>query len=164
MTLKNLIKRNLLRKIQRQKTITPKAKDDHSKILEELTTVVPEIPEDIPCAIIQEVPVFPGCEKYKTNEDRKKCMNARLNRFIRKNFDSRLGQELGIDGWNKIMTQFKVNHKGEVVFLGARAPHPKLEKEARRVIEKLPNMKPGKHKGIPVNVIFGLPINFQVKN
>ncbi len=142
----------------------PMTETDHSKILGNLTPIIPEIPEDVPVAFIQEVPVFPGCERYKMNDKRKKCMNEKLNRFIQKNFDVQIAQELGLDGWNKILTQFKVNHKGEVEFMGARAPHPKLEEEAKRVIEKMPEMLPGKQGGRPVNVIFGLPINFQVKN
>ena len=46
----------------------------------------------------------------------------------------------------------------------SRAPHPRLEKEAARVINMLPKMKPGKQRGKPVIVPYSLPITFQVQD
>jgi len=39
-----------------------------------------------------------------------------------------------------------------------------LEKEALRVISKLPNLKPGKLKGESVNVRYKIPITFKLNN
>ena len=47
--------------------------------------------------------------------------------------------------------------------MGARAPHARLEKEAKRVVGLLPKMIPGKQRGRPVNVTYMLPISFNVE-
>lgn len=137
---------------------------DFDKVLDSLTPVIPEPPADLPFEFVQDVPVFPGCERFKDNTERKVCMQNKLAKFINKHFDIRLAEEYGINGMNRIDTQFKVTTSGEVEFMNVRAPHPKLEEEAKRIIEKLPKMQPGKQRNKPVNVIFGLPINFQVQD
>ena len=38
-----------------------------------------------------------------------------------------------------------------------------LEKEAARIIGKLPNMTPGKQRGRPVRVPFSIPITFRLQ-
>jgi protein TonB len=45
----------------------------------------------------------------------------------------------------------------------ARAPHPRLEKEAVEVVQSLPNMTPGKQRGKPVGVLYSLPIVFDIQ-
>ncbi|WP_029036730.1 M56 family metallopeptidase [Salinimicrobium xinjiangense] len=117
---------------------------------------------DVPFAVIDEVPVFPGCEALKTNEDRKGCMSEKINAFVSTNFDTSLGQQLGLEGINRVYVQFKIAEDGTVEVLGARAPHPVLEEEARRVVNLLPQMKPGKQSGQEVGVLYSLPITFRV--
>ena len=53
---------------------------------------------------------------------------------------------------------------GDIVDVQVRAPHPSLEKEARRVIGILPKMKPGRQRGKAVRVPYYLPIKFQVQD
>ena len=50
-----------------------------------------------------------------------------------------------------------------MVDVRARAPHPVLEKEAVKLIQKLPRMTPGKQRGKPVGVLYALPILFEVE-
>ena len=137
---------------------------DHTKVLDSLIPAIPEPPEDVPFDFVQDVPIFPGCERFIDNTERKACMQNKLSKFVKKHFDTRLAEEYGINGRNRIDTQFKVMTTGEIEFMNVRAPHPKLEEEARRLIEKLPKMQPGKQRDKPVNVIFSLPINFQVQD
>jgi len=44
-----------------------------------------------------------------------------------------------------------------------RSVDPSLDKEAIRVINKMPKWIPGKQRGKPVNVSFSVPINFQLQ-
>jgi protein TonB len=53
---------------------------------------------------------------------------------------------------------------GKVVDVMAKAPHPKLEKEALRVARLLPDMTPGKQGGKDVAVLFSLPIIFEIRD
>ena len=125
---------------------------------------VEEVVEDVPFSAIQDVPVFPGCEKYSSNEERKKCMSEKVRKFVNKRFDTSLGSDLGLSGVNRVYVQFKISAKGNIVDVRARANHPKLEEEGERVVKKLPDMKPGKQRGKAVGVIYQLPITFKIQD
>ncbi|MCP9198663.1 energy transducer TonB [Gramella sp. GC03-9] len=113
---------------------------------------------------VEEVPVFPGCEKLEENEARKSCMSSKISDFVNRNFNTRLGEELGLSGTNLVVVKFVVNKEGLVEQIHTRAPHPELEKEARRVIGELPEMKPGKQRGKAVPVSYSIPIRFRVQD
>lgn len=125
--------------------------------------IVEEV-EDVPFAVIENVPIFPGCEKLKNNDQRKKCMSEKISDFVNRNFDTDLGSELGLTGVNRVIVQFKINEKGSIVDVRSRAPHPRLEQEAARVINKLPKMTPGRQRGKAVGVMYSLPIVFQIQD
>ena len=118
----------------------------------------------MPFAVIENVPIYPGCEKKKTNADKKKCMSEKVQKFVVKKFNTELAGELGLEGRQRINVQFKIDRQGNVVNVRARAPHPKLEKEAVKVVSALPKMIPGKQRGKAVGVLYSLPILFQVEN
>lgn len=119
---------------------------------------------DVPFAVIENVPVFPGCENESGNAAKKKCMSDKVKKFVNKKFNTELGSELGLSGLNRIYVRFKIDKNGNIVGVQARGPHPRLEKEAQRVIKMLPKMTPGRQRGKPVGVLYSLPIIFQVQN
>lgn len=116
----------------------------------------------VPFAVVEEVPVYPGCETLASNSDRKECLAAKITDLVNKNFDTSLGREHGLTGLNRIYVQFKINKEGVVEITGVRAPHPALKEEAKRVISLLPEMAPGQHDGKAVGVLYSLPISFKV--
>ncbi|WP_031427076.1 M56 family metallopeptidase [Flavimarina sp. Hel_I_48] len=118
--------------------------------------------DNVPFAVIEEVPIYPGCEDLETNDAKKACMSERLTEFVTKNFDTSLGKKLGMTGINKIYVQFKINEEGIIEFMGSRGPHPDLEKEAERIVNLMPIIKPGKQGGQKVNVLYAMPIVFKV--
>jgi protein TonB len=126
--------------------------------------VVEEIEEDIevPFSVIENVPVFPGCESGN-NDAKKACMSEKIAQFINKKFNTELAQDLGLDGIQRIIVVFKIDKTGNITDVRARAPHPKLEAEAARVVNLLPKMKPGKQRGKAVTVPYSLPIKFQIQ-
>ncbi|MFO7719754.1 MAG: M56 family metallopeptidase [Gillisia sp.] len=117
---------------------------------------------EVPFAIIEQVPVFPGCEDLASNEEQKKCMSDKIQEYVNKNFNTSLGKELNLSGVNRIIVQFKIDNQGNIKEVRSRAPHPDLEVEAERIINSLPSMKPGKQDGIDVGVVYSLPIVFEV--
>ncbi len=128
----------------------------------ETTEVEEEIIEDVPFAVIEEVPVFPGCSGNK--EEKRKCLNQKMRQHVSRNFDAELANELGLDsGRKRIMVQFKIDKNGNVSDIRSRAPHPRLKKEAERIIKKLPKMTPGRQRGKAVGVKYTLPITFNVE-
>jgi len=119
---------------------------------------------DVPFALIQEGPLFPGCEKAKTKQARKDCMSKKVSKYVNRNFNTELGAELGLTGVQKIFVQFKVDKTGNIVDIKARAPHPRLQKEALRVVSGIPKMKPAEQRNRPVGIIFNLPITFRIED
>jgi hypothetical protein len=118
--------------------------------------------EDVPFSVIDEVPVYPGCSG--TNEDLKKCMSKKITQHVSKNFNINLAQKLGLSaGKKRISVQFKIDKDGNTANIKVRAPHPKLQEEAKRIIKLLPKMQPGKQDGKAVNVRYNLPIVFNVE-
>jgi len=108
---------------------------------------------------IEEVPVFPGCENEK---DKRACFNDMMQKHIRKNFRyPELAQEMNIQG--RVNTQFMINSDGTIGAIQKRGPHDVLEKEAVRILSKLPKMTPGKQRGSAVKVSFAIPITFKLQ-
>ena len=70
--------------------------------------------DDIPFAIIEEVPIYPGCEG-QDNDARKKCMSAKIKTFITENFDTDLASDLF--GIQKINISFNLLSSSTVICL-----------------------------------------------
>ena len=139
--------------------------NEEDKIMNIEEVVVEEVAEDIdvPFAFIENVPIYPGCEKGN-NAAKRKCMSSKIQKFVQKKFDTELAGELGLIGKQRIIVVFKIDKRGKVVGVRSRAPHPRLEKEAARVINLLPQMKPGIQRDKAVNVSYSLPIIFVVQD
>lgn len=125
--------------------------------------VVEDVIEEVPFAVIENVPIYPGCEREKTNDAKKQCMSDKVSAFIQRKFNAELAGDLGLSGMQRIMVQFKIDPTGKVSDVRARAPHPRLEREAISVVQSLPNMTPGKQRGKAVAVLYSLPIIFDVQ-
>ena len=116
---------------------------------------------DVPFAVIEDVPIFPGCEKVSKSE-RRNCFQEKMNKHIRKNFRyPEIAQEMGIQG--RVYVNFIIAKDGQITNIRMRGPDKNLEKEAQRIIAKLPNMIPGKQRGRPVRVPFSIPITFRLQ-
>ncbi len=149
-----------------EETIIESTETDESEAVEveEIVEVEEEeeVVEDVPFAIIEEVPVFPGCKGTKAQK--KACLNKQLTKIVQRSFDSELANELGLaPGKKRIYLQFKIDKDGSITSINARAPHPRLKKEAMRVARKIPKMKPGRQRGRAVRVGYTLPITFNVE-
>ncbi|MFD0989220.1 energy transducer TonB [Mariniflexile jejuense] len=116
--------------------------------------------------VIENVPVYKGCDHTLSNKELKDCMSISISKHIAKNFNTNVSNGLGIpDGRVKINVIFKINRDGNIIDIVAKAPHPALEEEAIRVIKLMPKMdKPGYQRGEPVTVPYALPIVFNVVN
>lgn len=129
--------------------------------------VVEKKPEELPpisIMAVEQVPVFPGCEEEISNQARIKCMSSKISKHLKKTFNTDIAAEMGLNGLQRINVIFKVDKNGNVTDIQARSPYKQLDEEAKRVIGKLPKMKPAMQDKTAVNVIYGLPIMFQVQN
>lgn len=143
---------------------TETTQDEIIEVREVVEAPVEEEIADVPFAVIENVPIFPGCESMTNNEARKKCMSEKVQEFVTRRFNTDLGSQLGLTGVNRVIVVFKIDKTGAITDVRARAPHPRLEQEAARVINMLPKMQPGKQRGKAVGVSYSLPIVFQVQD
>lgn len=100
--------------------------------------------------VVEDMPEFPGGE-------------LALRKWIANNIDYPvIAAENGIQG--KIYVTFVVDKDGSISNARiARGVDPSLDQEALRVVNNLPNWKPGMQRGKPVRVSYTVPINFQLQ-
>ena len=122
-----------------------------------------EIDEEIPFTVIEDVPVFPGCEGVAKNK-RLECFMEQMAKHIKRNqqYPER-AMEDNIQG--RVSVLFVIDKDGSITNVQARGPKggELLEKEALRVISKLPKFKPGMQRGKPVKVKYSQPIIFKLQ-
>ena len=131
------------------------------EVVEIEEVVVEEVEEDIsvPFAVIEDVPVFPGCENAANKKD---CFQEKMQDHIRKNFRyPEIAQEMGVQG--RVSVIFVIQKDGSIGDIRMRGPDKNLEAEAMRIIQKLPKMTPGKQRGRAVKVPFSIPITFKLQ-
>ena len=124
---------------------------------------VEEVDEDIevPFAVIENVPVFPGCEGG-TRQEQIKCFQTKMQEHVNKNFNyPERALELEMQG--KVYVLFVIDKTGRVSKIRSRGPDKILEKEAERIISLLPKMTPGKQRGREVNMPYSIPIHFKFR-
>tara|TARA_R110001632_G_scaffold44744_2_gene113619 strand:- start:3523 stop:4254 length:732 start_codon:yes stop_codon:yes gene_type:complete len=110
---------------------------------------------------VENVPVFPGCKG--SNQELKNCFNKKIQKHFQRKFNSDLPNELGLSpGKKRVIMIFKIDKIGNIIDIMTKSPHPKLDKEAARIIKLLPKMKPGLQQGKPVGVKYTLPMRIDV--
>ena len=144
-----------------EETVIESTETTQEEVIEEVEVLEEEVDVDVPFAIIEDVPLFPGCERVKKSE-RRKCFQEKLDKHVLKNFRyPEIAQEMGVQG--RVFVTFVIDRDGTITGIRTRGPDKNLEKEAARIIGKLPNMTPGKQRGRAVRVPFSYPINFRLQ-
>lgn len=85
-----------------------------------------------------------------------------MYKFLKKNMEyPELAKEIGLSGI--VYVQFVVSKEGKIEHARiVRGVGGGLDQEALRVVNLMPDWKPGRHNGKPVAVNFTLPIKFQL--
>ena len=146
-----------------EETVIESTETDQEEIVEVEDIEVEDDFEDVdvPFAVIEDVPIYPGCENVPKSQ-RRACFQEQINKHIRKNFRyPEIAQEMGIQG--RVYVQFVIAKDGSITSVRMRGPDKNLEKEAARIISKLPRMTPGKQRGRAVRVPFSIPITFRLQ-
>ncbi|WP_339887503.1 M56 family metallopeptidase [uncultured Flavobacterium sp.] len=117
---------------------------------------------EIPFAVIDEIPQFEGCSTNKGKEAKECFMNA-MNEHIRTNFQY---PKVALDKNNegRVVVVFIIDTNGNVSIdkvLGTENGKL-LDEEAIRIIKLLPKFKPGMYKGKAVKVSYAQPIMFRI--
>ena len=114
---------------------------------------------------VETMPIFPGCEKMKNESDQNKCTNEKIFRHVQENTTYPAGiNKRNYTGISYV--RFVIDEEGKVsdskVIKGFRGEKGELfDQEAIRVVESLPQMKPGTQKDKPVKVQYTLQVKFK---
>lgn len=114
--------------------------------------------------IVEEMPMFPGCEEIEDYSERRKCAEGKMLNFIYQNiYYPAEARELGMEGM--VVVTFIVNKTGGIDSarvvrdIGGGCGETALE-----VVKMMPDWNPGKQKGEAVNVQFNLPVRFKLED
>ncbi|MES2288078.1 MAG: energy transducer TonB [Bacteroidota bacterium] len=107
---------------------------------------------DGPFTIVEEMPSFKGGD-------------TEMVKFIQKNVKyPQAEKEAGITGTCFVTFIVEKNGKlGEIKILRGVSGGPGLDKEALRVVKKMPKWKPGRQNGKKVRVQYNLPIKYTIR-
>jgi protein TonB len=109
-----------------------------------------EVDDNFVFVTVEKMPEFPGGD-------------AALLKWISDNINyPPVASENGIQG--RVFCQFTVNADGSVEDVQVVRPvDPNLDKEAIRVLRKVPKFKPGEQRGKPVRVKYSVPVRFKLQ-
>ena len=144
-----------------EETVIESTESDEEMVIEDIVVEDDFDDIDVPFAVIEDVPIFPGCESVAKSQ-RRACFQEQMNKHIRKNFRyPDIAQEMGIQG--RVYVNFIISKDGSITNIRMRGPDKNLEDEAARIIGRLPQMTPGRQRGRPVRVPFSIPITFRLQ-
>jgi protein TonB len=151
-----------------EETIIESTETDQESVIEapiEVDDIIVDELEDeisVPFSVIEDIPIFPGCESIKGKEAQRACFQKKIQQHVAKEFKyPELALELGIQG--RVYVQFEINNKGYISDIRVRGPDKNLEKEATRIVASIPKMKPGMQRGRAVRVLYSMPITFKLE-
>jgi protein TonB len=118
-------------------------------------------------AVVEKMPLFPGCEELDKSQDEKQwCAQNKLLEYVYSSIVYPEGaRKDSIEG--KVVVQFIVEKDGTLTDIQAiRGEHEELNAEAIRVVESMNHMEkkwtPGYQRGEAVAVKFVLPMSFKL--
>ena len=114
-------------------------------------------------AIVDQKPIFPGCENFPTEDLRFVCFNKKIMNHIKQYFEyPELARQMGIQG--KVYVNFVIEKNGRVSSVTiARGVDKLIDDEAIRIIRKLPRLSPAMNNGKAVRMQYTVPINASLK-
>lgn len=128
--------------------------DKNAVALDELVNhqkVIEVKQEEKPLTVVEQMPQFPGGDG-----ELMKFLNGEIKYPV-------VAAENGIQG--RVVVRFVVGKDGKVSDVKVvKALDPSLDKEAIRVVQKMPNWVPGKQNGRNVAVYYTLPVTFRLQN
>ena len=119
--------------------------------------------EALSFAVVESVPIFPGCEKAKTNNEKRTCFQQQILKYVSREFKfPEMARQMGIQG--RVYVNFVIERDGSISNVQVlRGVDPLLDDEAVRVVNSLPKMTPAKQRGKSVRMQFTLPINAKLQ-
>lgn len=116
--------------------------------------------------MIQNPPVYIGCEGYKSTSSKSICSNKKLMEHIDQNFDTSVSANTNLEaGDYEVTVVFIVDKQGKVTNIQTKGyDYKPFVNEAIRLISSVPQYSsPGMQNEQTVNVRYTIPIVFTVE-
>ncbi len=112
---------------------------------------------------ITEPPYYSSCSDSDM-EVRRACVEEAVGTLVQQNFNPEIINNSQVNGRYEISASFLIDIDGKIKDVIIRNGYDKaLAAETKRVLENLPEMQPGKHKGKPMAALYSLPVIYDVK-
>ena len=148
--------------IEEEAEILDSEADMDTEIFEQPEEIIDE-PEIF--TIVEDMPIFPGCEKAKTQQERDQCTQQEIYKYIQGNAKyPPMAKDAGISG--TVFIRFVIDEKGEVSQTEVLRGVPggkSLDNSAVEAVKSLPKFKPGKQRGKAVRVQYTMPVKFNLR-
>jgi len=128
-------------------------------------TALGQTPKPLPpeiMKVVEEMPLFPGCENVSDIGERKKCADSKMFEFVYSNIKYPVTAiKNKVEGM--VIVQFLVEIDGSIT--GAKAVRDigaNCGNEAVRIFNSMPRWNPGAQRGRPVKVQLNIPVRFKI--
>lgn len=112
---------------------------------------------------ITEPPYYSSCDNTDM-ELRRACTEEAVAAYVNTYFSPEVYKNSKVSGRYEMTASFLIDTEGNIQDVKIRNDSNKaLSAEAKRVLESLPQMQPGKHKGKPMAALYTQPIIYNVK-
>ncbi|CAH8282056.1 TonB-like protein [Mariniflexile fucanivorans] len=114
--------------------------------------------------LVENPPLAPECKSKWNVDKRKDCTSKYINMHLIRKFNTNLAQEANVTGRIRINIEFVIDINGKPINITANGGPKIMNENAIEVIGLLPNLKAGTKNGKPVNVLYKMPLVFQIAN
>ena len=112
---------------------------------------------------ITQPPFYNSCENTDMKVQRA-CVEEAVAAYVTSHFNAEVYKTSKMRGRYEMTASFLIDTEGKIQDVKIRNDYDKaLSAEAKRVLEDLPQMQPGNHKGKPMAALFTLPIVYDLK-
>jgi|GEM_PF-688925 len=137
--------------------------ENGKKVLESNPTDQEDLDEDALYIVVdpENMPYFPKCAKYEDHIERNECAKHELLNYIFQNFKGgEIARKYNING--TMISQFTISKTGKVIDIDVIVGlTQELKDELERVISEMPKWIPATKNGVPVNLLYTLPVKLK---
>lgn len=114
--------------------------------------------EALPFAVVENVPIYPGCNRQLKRPQQVECFESHVLQFVSQKIRyPEAARRLNLSG--RVFVQFVIEKDGKVSNIEVlRGVHPMVDEAAVNAVRRLPQMEPANQRGKPVRMKFVLPV------
>ncbi|WP_298419582.1 hypothetical protein [uncultured Kordia sp.] len=113
--------------------------------------------------IVENSAVYPGCENFTLEADRRRCTEEKIQSFIKENFKMEIFYRLNRTKDEKANFTFTIDTNGIVTNISTRSSNKYISMELKRIIKLLPKLQAGKAGGKKVKAKYTMSLHLSIR-